>query len=77
MVAWKMPTFFSVWRLTQSLWCILIFLSCGFDSFFQVWEYLEIQDALSAGPDFLGAVGILLATIADFDTACVKNVKTV
>ena len=27
-----------------------------------VWEYLEKQDALSAGPDFLGAVGILHAT---------------
>jgi hypothetical protein len=37
----------------------------------QVWEYLEKQDALSAGPDFLGAVGILLATTherADFNS---------
>jgi hypothetical protein len=38
---------------------------------FQVWEYLEIQDALSAGSDFLGAVGILHATTherADFNS---------
>ena len=37
----------------------------------QVWEYLEKQDALSAGPDFLGAVGILHATTherADFNS---------
>jgi hypothetical protein len=38
---------------------------------FQVLENLEKKDALSAGPDFLEAVGILLATTherADFNS---------
>jgi hypothetical protein len=46
-------------------WAAVIFFGrVGSDScnIFQVLEYLEIQDALSAGPDFLGAVGILHAS---------------
>ena len=44
---------------------IVFFIGVQFIQHLKAWDYLEKQDTLSAGPDFLGAVGILLATTHD------------
>jgi hypothetical protein len=48
-----------------------LFIGIQFIQHLKAWDYLEKQDTLNAGPDFLGAVGILLATTherADFNS---------
>ena len=42
-----------------------LFIGIQFIQHLKAWDYLEKQDTLNAGPDFLGAVGILLATTHD------------
>jgi hypothetical protein len=42
-----------------------LFIGVQFIQHLKAWDYLEKQDTLCAGPDFLGAVGILHATTHD------------